>query len=253
MRYFPLPFLAVLLVCLSCHRPLGGPRLDPTLYTITVATDTLAPSAATERMTQTIGPYAEQLEGVMGRVLAEVAAPLVKGRPESSLGNWTGDLLAQAAADLFPDYPVAFAVQNYGGLRVSEIGTGPLLVAEMYELMPFDNELVLVEVTGRELHAFVNHLLLDGGWPVSANLSVVSRGQEVTVRIGGRPLDPAATYYVAVPDYVANGGNDADMLVGKKQIASGRMIRDLLIDYAGRSTTPISVVADGSRIKIEAP
>ena len=106
------------------------------------------------------------------RLPPEVGLPLTKGRPESSLGNWTADLLLAAARDLFPGYAIAFAVQNYGGLRLSEIGTGPLTVSELYELMPFDNELVLVELGGATLRAFIDHTLADGGWPVSEGLSV---------------------------------------------------------------------------------
>ena len=106
-------------------------------------------------------------------------------------------------------------------------------------------------MNGEELVAFVDHTLADGGWPVSEGLSAVRSAGTVTVRIDGAPVDPAATYYIAVPDYVANGGNDAAMLVGKRQFPSGRMIRDLLIEYAGKSTAPIEVVPDGSRIQID--
>ncbi len=251
MNRFSLAALATVFLLSACQRQLSAPLAEPQLYPITAALDTIPSAAGTQEMEQTIASYSAQLEEVMSRVLAQVAAPLVKGQPESSLGNWTADLIAEAARDLFPDQPIAFAVQNYGGLRVGEIGIGPLIVSEIYELMPFDNELVLVEVTGTNLLDFVTHTLLDGGWPVSANLSAARRGQEVKVLLGGKPVDPTATYYIAVPDYVANGGDDSDMLVGKKQFPSGRMIRDLLIDYAGRSSTPISVGTDGSRIKIE--
>ena len=67
--------------------------------------------------------------------------------------------------------------------------------------------------------------------------------------VQGQPIDAARTYHIAVPDYVANGGDDAVMLARWPQIGSGRMIRDLLIEYAGRSTAPIQVQTDGSRIK----
>ncbi|MBB4078095.1 2',3'-cyclic-nucleotide 2'-phosphodiesterase (5'-nucleotidase family) [Lewinella aquimaris] len=234
----------------SCNRHLGEPAAAPQLYEISSAmgVDTAAPSITS--MEATIQPYATKLEAVMNRVLAEVETPLLKGQPESNLGNWTADLLALAAHDLFPEYELAFAVQNYGGLRVSEIGAGPLLVSEIYGLMPFDNELVLVEVTGADLRAFVTHTLLDGGWPVSANLRAERQGTEVTMTVDGKPVDDTQTYYIAAPDYVANGGSDSAMLVGKRQISSGKMIRDLLIEYAGKSQGPISVGSDGQRIKI---
>ncbi|PHK99571.1 hypothetical protein CGL56_00505 [Neolewinella marina] len=241
--------LAGALTLVGCGRPLVDPLAQPQVYEITPFTP-VDSSRTIREMAATIAPYSAQLEQVMNRVLAEVAEPLTKQQPESSLGNWTADLMLEAAEDLFPDYDIAFAVQNYGGLRVSEIGTGPLLVSELYELMPFDNELVLVEVTGAELEEFVAHTLADGGWPVSRGLSAVRQNGTVTVRIKGSPLDPAGRYYIAAPDYVANGGSDSAMLVGKRQYPSGRLVRDLLIDYAGKDQLPIHVVPDGSRIQI---
>ena len=234
----------------ACHRPLGPPATQPQFYAITDALDGRDTVGAGAQVQKTIAPYAAQLEESMDRVVGQLALPLTKAQPESSLGNWTADLLLAAARDLFPDYDVAFAVQNYGGLRVSEIGAGPLRVYNLYELMPFDNELVLVEVTGAELTEFVTHILADGGWPVSEGLSAVRNGKAVTILVRGKPVAAEQTYFVAVPDYVANGGSDAAMLKERQQISSGRMIRDLLIEYAGRTTEPISVRSTGDRLKI---
>ncbi|THH41508.1 5'-nucleotidase C-terminal domain-containing protein [Neolewinella litorea] len=251
-RILALLLAIISVLTLACGRPLTDPVTSPRLYEITPDVERDS-SAEIQRMAATIAPYSARLETVMNRILAEVAVPLTKAQPESSLGNWTADLTLAAARDLFPEVDIAFAVQNYGGLRVNEIGTGPLLVSEMYELMPFDNELVVVEVTGAELEEFVAHTLSDGGWPVSEGLSAVRNGGMVTVRVNGQPVDPGAIYHIAMPDYVANGGSDSAMLVGKRQMASGRLVRDLLIEYAGRHQTPIHVVPDGSRIKIEQP
>jgi 2',3'-cyclic-nucleotide 2'-phosphodiesterase (5'-nucleotidase family) len=224
--------------------------VQPQHYEIGALIDTSAGGNLVDEMRATIAPYAAALSESMNRVIGQVALPLTKGRPESTLGNWTADLLEQAATDLFPDKVIAFAVQNYGGLRVVEIGTGPLTVSELYELMPFDNELVVVKVTGSELRQFVEHTLADGGWPVSQGLSVVESTKGLfDISIRGEPLATEQTYYLAVPDYVARGGDNSAMLVEKQQYPSGRMIRDLLIEYAEKSTTPISATSDGSRIK----
>ncbi|MCP9235321.1 5'-nucleotidase C-terminal domain-containing protein [Lewinella sp. JB7] len=245
-----LPMLVVVVVAVGCHRKLGSPEVAPELYSITDSVGVDTSTTLIRSMQATIRPYASQLDTLMNRVLAEVRLPLLKGQPESSLGNWTADLIARAAEELFPDHTVAFAVQNQGGLRVTEIGTGPLLVSELYALMPFDNELVLVALTGTELREFMKHTLNDGGWPVSDRLRAERRGSEINLWVDGQPVADNEVYYVAMPDYVANGGSDAAMLVGKPQIGSGRLIRDLLIEYAARSAGPIAVVPDGSRTKI---
>ncbi len=246
-RFFYVAGMIVIATFLpSCQRKIGPPAVQPQFYQVT---DAIGTDSSGAEVARTIAPYAEQLEEAMNRVVAEIALPLVKAQPESPLGNWTADLLLAAAEELFPDYHVAFAVQNYGGLRISQIGAGPLRVYNIFELMPFDNELVLVELKGSELTDFISHTLAEGGWPVSEGLSATSQNGRVSILVEGAAVEDDKTYYVAVPDYVANGGNDSAMLIEKKQIGSGRMIRDLLIEYAAKAVGPISVTSDGSRIK----
>ncbi len=214
MRYL-LSALTLLALAGGCRSTVGPAVVQPQFYAITGQQSDSSAAVQSQAIAATIAPYSAQLAERMNRVLADVSLPLTKGQPESSLGNWTADVLLAAARDLFVDYPVAFAVQNYGGLRLSEIGTGPLTVSELYELMPFDNELVLVELDGATLQAFIAHMLADGGWPVSEGLSISRRGVQTTILVQGHPIDPGTTYYVAAPDYVANGGDDAAMLVGR--------------------------------------
>ena len=246
--------LLLLLACVlvgACSPRSGEAVMQPRFYPID--DELLLPTSQGTALTveETIEPYREQLTSLMEEPVAELATALRKGQPESTMGNWTADVLRDAARDLFPDHPVAFAVQNYGGLRISEVPAGPLRVGTIYEMMPFDNELVLVPASGKLVTEFVNHMLNDGGWPVSSELSAERNGGETRIAINGEPIDPAVTYYLALPDYVANGGSDAGMLAGLPQEASGKMIRDLLIEYARQSQGPIRVVAEGKRVKLD--
>lgn len=244
----PLVLAAALATLAACRAPLPPPTVQPQRYTIG---EQVEPGAAGAEVEELIAPYRAQLSTQMNRQLATLATPLTKAQPESSLGNWMTDLLEDASRELFPDHEIAFATQNYGGLRVGEIGAGPLLVSEIYELMPFDNELVLVRLTGAELADFVAHIVAKGGWPVSRSIRVErAAGGSLTIELAGRPVDPDGTYYVSTNDYVAGGGSDSAMLIGKPVLSSGRLVRDLLIDYAGRSQQPISVTADGSRLNL---
>ena len=241
------PSLIALLLLAGCQPPRGSAVIQPTRYTIGPGIDTTSSLDQVELMATTIAPYRDQLSEEMNRVVAELGSPLVKGKPESTLGNWVTDLIAEAAADLFPDLEIAFAVHNYGGIRISELGAGPLIVSELFELMPFDNELVVVGLTGFELIQFVEFMAEDGGWPVSGNLIVEVVGDVMSVAVGRESVIPTQTYYVALPDYVAGGGDGAGFFLGKPIFSSNRMIRDLLIDYAGRSAQPIEVRDEQAR------
>jgi 2',3'-cyclic-nucleotide 2'-phosphodiesterase (5'-nucleotidase family) len=190
------------------------------------------------------------LDSKMNRQLSTIKTPLVKGSPESNLGNWMADVMMQAAKDYYPDKEIAFAATNSGGIRVQEIGTGPLLVSEIYELMPFDNTLLLVQLSGKEVKAFLAHIASSGGWPVSEELVVKQAGGKMKAKISGEEILPNKMYYVATIDYVANGGSGSTMLKGKPQLECGQFLRDVLIKYAEKSPV-IDVVSQGKRMRLE--
>ncbi|NJC25192.1 5'-nucleotidase C-terminal domain-containing protein [Neolewinella antarctica] len=263
MCKFLLPIIAVFSF-VGCKASLGPVTVAPQLYEIDGAQSprlsaglasasrvrgTLEESGADE-VAAMIDPYKDQLTAKMNRVLAQVATPLKKGAPESNLGNWMADIMYAAAQEYYPGKQIAFAVTNIGGLRVGEIGTGPLLVSEVYELMPFDNELVLLELNGAEVEEFLNHVANAGGWPVSEQLAVRRTGGKLGVTVNGQSLNPEEIYYVATIDYVADGGSDAAMLKGKIQLPSGQFLREVLVDFAGRSVGPIDVRSTGDRMRL---
>lgn len=245
-----LPFLGLLFVLAACKGPAGAPTLQPTLYNISEKTgETLPVTDRSAEVESLIAPYKAQLDAKMNRQLAVVKTPLLKASPEGTLGNWMADIMAQAARDRFPGTEVAFAATNPGGLRVQEISTGPLLVSEIYELMPFDNKLVLLDLSGKEVKEFISHMTNSGGWPVSKDLEADLTSGKLEVTINGQALDPDARYQVASIDYVANGGSGAAMLRDKPRQDSEMYLRDILIEYAEK-TPEISVTAEGKRMRL---
>lgn len=244
-------YLAILLFGFGCRAPLSSPTVQPRFYPVSDKLEQDQAGTQVQTMAETIAPYKAQLEAKMNRQLATVKTPLRKGSPESTLGNWAADLLHEAALVTYPNRTIAFSTMNQGGIRVSEIGTGPLIVSEIYELMPFDNELVLMELTGKQLTEFVSHIANSGGWPVSAGLSVKQTGEGLNIRIAGKGIDSGAKYAVALPDYVAGGGSGSTMLKGLPRTDSGIKIRDLLIEYAAKATAPIDIKVDGKRMNLK--
>ena len=249
-------FLAAILLVSGCRAPLLSPAVQPRYYKVNdkVEVNEAGPDdvarAQVQRMVETIAPYKAQLDAKMNRVLATVKIPLEKGAPESTLGNWTADLLARAATAKYPDREIAFATLNQGGIRVSGIGSGPLLVSEIYELMPFDNTLVLMDLNGKELREFISHIANSGGWPVSGGLSVSKGTDGLAMLVQGQPIKPKQRYVIALPDYVANGGSGASMLKDKPRTQSNLLIRDLFVEFADLITEPIEVKAEGRRMRL---
>ena len=178
-----------------------------------------------------IKPYRERMTEEMDVVLGDLPETLYKKRPNSNLGNWFADVLLYEADQMFFK-EVDLALQNYGGLRVSSVAAGPLTKGEIYELMPFDNTLVVLEMGGDTLEQLVQAINDKGGWPMSHTLSYTSTNKGAKdIIIKGSPLDKNKSYRVVLPDYVANGGDQADFLKDIPQEDSGVYIRDIIISH----------------------
>jgi len=97
-----------------------------------------------------LAPYSEkvlELSKVIGRLEGNLNKTGVGG---GSLGNFvTNGMRAQAEAKL--GKPVTLAIMNVGGLRKNEISAGELRASDIFELLPFENALVALEVTGVQL------------------------------------------------------------------------------------------------------
>lgn len=237
-----------LLLLSSCSQ--RAAVVAPQLYTISAQTEAgIAADTTIAAAAALIAPYKAQLDASMNRQLAIVKTPLVKASPEGNLGNWMADIMQKAAEAEFPDLPIAFAATNAGGLRVNEIGTGPLLVSEIYELMPFDNQLVVLTMKGTQVKAFLAHIANSGGWPVSAKVQLDQTKGPLQIRLDGEEISPGADYHVATIDYVANGGSNSSMLRGIPQRVTGKFLRDILIEYAAKMPE-IDVRSTGKRMRL---
>lgn len=144
--------------------------------------------------------------------------------------------------------PPDFCVLNNGGLR-SSLPEGDLLLRHVYELMPFDNELVVIEMDGIVTRKVLDYIAMKGGVPVSGLTISLGNGIPAEVMIGGRPFDPAGTYRVVTSDYLAGGGDAMEMFgTDTKRYSSGIKVRDAIIQYleeAGKHNTTVVAKKDG--------
>lgn len=194
-----------------------------------------------DKIKEMIAPYKQQLDAEMNVVIGEIASEIVKSKPNGTLGNWFADLLQDIANIEYEGF-VDFAVQNYGGLRVPSVAAGDLTVGDIYEIMPFDNKLVLLTLDGKTTQQLLDRIAAYGGWPVSSNLSMhIQDDKAIDIMIKDEPFDPNKSYRVALPDYTANGGDRCYFLKGIPQQDNGKLIRDLIIEYLknNRSTEPM--------------
>lgn len=216
-------------------------RLDSTL--------TIPPDP---RIEAKILPYRTKLMHDMDEVLCVSENPLFGGRPESPLTNFCADLILQESDSIclkrYPDIKISVSMVNRGGLRVP-IPKGEVKVQNMFELMPFENEIVFLKMTGTEMRRFIDHMALRGGEGVSGMRFGIKEDKAINPEIQGKPLDDSKSYWLVTSDYIANGGDGSEILKAvKERIATGVKFRDMFIDHLrkmGRKGLKIVAKTDG--------
>ncbi|WP_161971260.1 5'-nucleotidase C-terminal domain-containing protein [Edaphocola flava] len=179
-------------------------------------------------MVRFLSPYKQKMDSNMNQVIGYSDVSLTKALPECNMGNFAADAQLDAARKLQDGVEVS--VVNYGGLRIPFIPKGAITKGRIYELMPFDNMVTILEVPGDILLQFCNHMAKRKGWPVSGMTYVIRNGQAEQVLVQGKSVNPHLVYKVAVSDYIANGGDDCDFLKSCKKYPSSVFLRDALMD-----------------------
>jgi 2',3'-cyclic-nucleotide 2'-phosphodiesterase (5'-nucleotidase family) len=177
-----------------------------------------------------IKKYGDSVNHLMNRVVGIADEALEKSMPNSTLGYFMADAFYFMAEKKFKTH-IDVAFMNYGGIRLTQLPAGNITIGKIFELMPFDNVLILQKLKGTELKALIDHISMRGGWPIAGMTMSIKDKKAVDILIGGKPLSPDAYYTVANSDFVANGGDDAAMLRTIPQHNIGYLMRDALVDY----------------------
>ena len=128
------------------------------------------------------------------------------------------------------DQRVDFAFTNGGGIR-NGLRAGEISEADLLEVVPFDNTIVVVPLEGRQLDIIAERMAASGGgFPISGG-EIAANNDRVIERlvIGGRELDPHRMYLVATTDFLVDSG---DFFGLKKELGTvldtGVVIRDAM-------------------------
>ncbi|MBL4657589.1 MAG: 5'-nucleotidase C-terminal domain-containing protein [Flavobacteriales bacterium] len=207
-------------------------------------------------MTALIEPYKSKLDKDMNAVLAQCEQDMGKGNPEGLLGNFIADLTLAKTNQYCKEAnlpPADITMLNNGGLRTTLI-KGPIYKKRIYELMPFENEMVVLTISGEKMKSLFDFLARIGGMPVSALTMVIVDGKPTEMTVGGKPFDIKNTYRVATSDYLAEGGDKMRFFLDPiKRDNLVHKLRDAIIEYVeekGQQGEVITAKLDG-RIKIK--
>jgi 2',3'-cyclic-nucleotide 2'-phosphodiesterase (5'-nucleotidase family) len=198
-------------------------------------------------------PYRQGLDKTMNEVLTRSTGRIEKGQPNGPLNDLLTDALLQQATQRYGK-PIDCSHLNFGGIR-NNLPEGNITTGSVFEVMPFDNQLVVLTLTGDMLRQMLDHFASGNKLVIGGLRAAIRDGKTQSITFtNGRTLQPTETYTVAMSDYVADGGDNAVFLKNSiKRENINYLIRDALIDYfrqQGKSGQPLTPTSDG-RISLE--
>lgn len=221
---------------LSCQPGYFAVRQAPQPALIAV-TDTSARDvdpALARALEEYLEPFADSLNDVMNTVLVKSAQRLRKGEPESELGNLMADVLLELGREK-AGKAIDVAMTNSGGIR-TELPAGNVTRGHAFEIMPFDNAVVLLTLPGPVMRRFIDFIAHDREPQAGLKLVIDQpTGTVASVLINGQPLDTTRTYTVVTSDYVAQSSQAAPILKAATTYQPLDLLyRDALIEYLRR-------------------
>ena len=208
-----------------------------------------------------LAPYSEkinELSKVIGRLEGNLSKTGVGG---GSLGNFVSNgIRAQAETKL--GKPVTLAIMNVGGLRKNQISAGELRASDIFELLPFENKLVALDVTGAQLAKILEVVPRDAqsGARIQFKWNDRSRAEFISGKLldaSGKEqeIDPQKTYTIVTIDYLLQvaGGPYAILKEAKSTTPLNLTLRDAIMNYVKSETSaghPIRSALDDRWVQI---
>jgi len=200
-----------------------------------IAIDSATDTIACQEFIAFLKPYKEELAQRMSAVIGQSAQTMRASRPESLLSNFGADMLRSEAQNRL-NIPIDIGIMNVGGLR-TEIPQGDITVGNIYELMPFENELVVLWLRGDKLGELFHSIASVGGEGVSGIRMGFRDGRAVNPTINGEPLDLERIYTIATSDFLAEGNDRMSQLAEREKIQIvGITIRELFMEHIKNET-----------------
>lgn len=191
-----------------------------------------------------IEPYRTHINKEMDSVLAFAPETLEKskGKWQSNIGNFMADVCKEYGNRIFYERyqkKIDLCLLNHGGIR-SIIPSGNVTTRTAFEVMPFENSLVVLSLSGKEINEMIDLFLKDKKpHPTSGiQLKINKENQLIEAKINYQNIDVNKLYYVATSDYLAFGGDNMTFFLKAKQTYDlNYKIRNILIDHFKNNDT----------------
>ncbi len=191
-----------------------------------------------------IKPFRDNIQKDLDGVLAYSVNTYSKSEGElnTAIGNFMADAVYDEANPIFKNRTgksIDMVLLNHGGIR-SILSKGNITKRTAYQLMPFENSIVVVALKGNQIDSLVDYLIKKKrAHPISKlKLTINENNKIVEVKIKGKDIEPGKVYFVATNDYLYNGGDSMTFFKPNDSLyVLNYKIRNALIDNFKKTDT----------------
>jgi len=182
-----------------------------------------------------INPYKSSLDSEMNEIIGYSERYLTKELPEGLLNNLIADIVLIEANKTIKekgfDIKADISLLNNGGLRAS-IPSGAITTRNIFELMPFDNQLFVLELDGKSIRKLFDFVASSKGLPLAGAKMGIKDDKAADILVNNVPFDESKNYCVVTSDYLANGGDKMSFFNNPvKKVNINYLVRDAIIAY----------------------
>lgn len=189
-----------------------------------------------------ITPYRTDLNKEMLDIIGYAPDNFERGKPNGALNNWSTDAILNSQLSKLDKSKPAMCLLNWGGLR-NPISKGDVTLADVYKLMPFDNEIVIVEMPISTIEQIEEYQKARGGEPIAG--ATIDNG-----KLKFNSAVDAESFYIVTSDYLMNGGDNMVFFQERLNVIyAGDLMRDVMIEAV--KTQKTLVWSDEQRINFE--
>lgn len=201
-----------------------------------------------------IAPYQKHINEEMSAVLAYAPQSYSKteGPYNTAIGNLMADAVFEMSNPIFKSRTgnrIDGVLLNHGGIR-STLNAGDVTLRTAYDIMPFENSIIIVELTADKAREMFDYLQSGKAHPI-ANMQLILNTDDTIKKatINGSPIEDSKTYFIATNDYLRQGGDGMTFFDNPvSETVLDYKVRSVLIDYFKEKDT-IAPVRDNRFIK----
>jgi len=235
--------ISLFLILLTSCRPKHLYKIEAQRLAIT---DTLKINQSIEDY---IKPYRIQINKNLDSVISYAKYTYSKkdGQFNTAIGNMMADAVYEQANPVFESRTgesIDVVLLNHGGIR-SIISEGNITTRTAYKVMPFDNSVVVVKMSGSKVIELIDYLVKEQkAHPIHGLQIILDESLRLkSATINGKAIDESKSYFIATSDYLYNGGDRMTFFKPNEHLHKiNYKIRNVLIDYFTKKDTLAPII-----------